>query len=177
LRPGRAGGEALPFPDGTFDVVFTRAVLHHVGDLVGFCREVRRVLKPGGRFLAVREHVISRLEDLPVFHAAHPLHRLCGGEHACLPGEYPRALAAAGFEVERVMGSFDTPVNYYPLTADDWRAKCMAPCMKLLGYRVSMALGSERHALGRLILRRRARRLSERDQTPGRLCTLLARKG
>ncbi len=31
------------------------------------CREFFRVLKPGGRLIAVREHVISSKNDLPVF--------------------------------------------------------------------------------------------------------------
>ena len=38
----------LPFPDGTIDVVFGIAILHHL-DLDLVWREVRRVLKPGGR--------------------------------------------------------------------------------------------------------------------------------
>lgn len=38
----------LPFPDGSIDVVFGIAILHHL-DLDLVSREVRRVLKPGGR--------------------------------------------------------------------------------------------------------------------------------
>jgi demethylmenaquinone methyltransferase/2-methoxy-6-polyprenyl-1,4-benzoquinol methylase/phosphoethanolamine N-methyltransferase len=50
-----ASVDALPFPDGHFDVVLTSLVLHHLPDDMkarGFA-EIRRVLKPGGRFLAV----------------------------------------------------------------------------------------------------------------------------
>jgi SAM-dependent methyltransferase len=39
---------ALPFDDGTFDLVFGHAVLHHLPDLPGAFREFRRVLRPGG---------------------------------------------------------------------------------------------------------------------------------
>lgn len=39
---------ALPFPDGTFDVVHAHQVLLHVDDAVGMLREMRRVAKPGG---------------------------------------------------------------------------------------------------------------------------------
>lgn len=45
--------EKIPFPDGAFDVVLSRLMIHHLpGDLKrkGFA-EVFRVLKPGGRFL------------------------------------------------------------------------------------------------------------------------------
>jgi SAM-dependent methyltransferase len=38
----------MPFPDGSIDLVFGIAILHHL-DLELVSREVRRVLKPGGR--------------------------------------------------------------------------------------------------------------------------------
>lgn len=47
--------EEIPFPDGQFDLAVSSFVLHHLPhDLKrkGFA-EIRRVLKPGGRFLAV----------------------------------------------------------------------------------------------------------------------------
>lgn len=47
--------EALPFSDGQFDVVLSTVMLHHLpGKLRSQCAaEIRRVLKPGGRVLAV----------------------------------------------------------------------------------------------------------------------------
>ncbi len=47
--------EALPFPDGQFDAVLSTVMLHHLGHKARqqCAREVRRVLKPGGRVLAV----------------------------------------------------------------------------------------------------------------------------
>jgi demethylmenaquinone methyltransferase/2-methoxy-6-polyprenyl-1,4-benzoquinol methylase/phosphoethanolamine N-methyltransferase len=47
--------ENLPFADDSFDVVLSSFMLHHLPDDVkaqGFA-EIKRVLKPGGRFLAV----------------------------------------------------------------------------------------------------------------------------
>jgi SAM-dependent methyltransferase len=38
----------LPFDDGSFDLVFGHAVLHHLPDLDAAFREFRRVLRPGG---------------------------------------------------------------------------------------------------------------------------------
>lgn len=47
--------EALPFPDASFDVVLSTLMLHHLpGPVRERCvREVRRVLRPEGRMLAV----------------------------------------------------------------------------------------------------------------------------
>lgn len=49
-------GEAIPVPDGAFDVVFSNAVLEHVHDLEAVIRESVRVLAPGG--IAVH-HVVD----------------------------------------------------------------------------------------------------------------------
>lgn len=43
--------EELPFTDGTFDVVISRYSAHHWHDVPLALREVKRVLKPGGKFI------------------------------------------------------------------------------------------------------------------------------
>jgi SAM-dependent methyltransferase len=47
VAPGR-----LPFPPGTFDVVFSKDSIVHIPDKAALMAEVARVLKPGGWFLA-----------------------------------------------------------------------------------------------------------------------------
>jgi ubiquinone/menaquinone biosynthesis C-methylase UbiE len=54
----RAPAEDLPFEDGTFDVVVSTLVLCGVDDQPRAVREIKRVLRPGGRFLFL-EHVRS----------------------------------------------------------------------------------------------------------------------
>jgi SAM-dependent methyltransferase len=54
--PGRvtfqaADAQALPFPDGSFDLVLCQFGAMFFPDRVGAYREARRVLRPGGRFL------------------------------------------------------------------------------------------------------------------------------
>ena len=47
----------LHFRDNYFDFVVSSAVLHHAANIVQVLRETKRVLKPGGRFVALREPV------------------------------------------------------------------------------------------------------------------------
>ncbi len=47
-------GRNIPFPDASFDVVFSSNVLEHVRDLPGLQAEIRRVMRPG----AICVHVL-----------------------------------------------------------------------------------------------------------------------
>lgn len=47
----------LEFPDNYFDVVVSSSVLHDAANIVQALRETKRVLKPGGRYVAIREPV------------------------------------------------------------------------------------------------------------------------
>jgi ubiquinone/menaquinone biosynthesis C-methylase UbiE len=47
----------LDFPSNHFDFVVSSAVLQHATNVVQVLREAKRVLKPGGRFVAIREPV------------------------------------------------------------------------------------------------------------------------
>lgn len=143
IRAVAGHGEQLPFPDQSFDIVYARAVLHHARDLRQLCREAARVLRPGGIFLAVREHVITRPADLPVFLNAHPLHRLYGGEHAYRRSDYEQAIMAAGLRLRRVFRPYDSPMNYWPQTDEDLRQRLLLRLRRWLTLPVaSLVLGS-----------------------------------
>lgn len=53
--------DRLPFADDAFDVVVGRSVLHHLPDLPAVYREIRRVLRPSGRFCVANEPTPSPL--------------------------------------------------------------------------------------------------------------------
>ncbi len=59
-----ADAQALPFADGSFDVVHAHQVLQHVADPVGALREMRRVTRPGG-VVAARDAVYSAMAWFP----------------------------------------------------------------------------------------------------------------
>lgn len=112
-------GRNLPFPDGTFDRVFSSNVLEHVKDLGGLMGEMGRVLRANGLMIHVLPssawrfwtsvsyypHMVRRLFRAGVRHSAeissrernatkqlrlvHFLRALVAGPH----GEYPTALS------------------------------------------------------------------------------------
>jgi SAM-dependent methyltransferase len=44
--------QQIPYPDGSFDIVIANHMLYHVPDIPKALREIRRVLKPGGKLVA-----------------------------------------------------------------------------------------------------------------------------
>ncbi|MFN2616027.1 MAG: class I SAM-dependent methyltransferase [Thermoleophilaceae bacterium] len=132
VETARCEASALPFEDGSFDLVFGHAVLHHLPDLEAAFREFRRVLRPGGAvaFCGEPSRYGDRLAQLPKrgAYAVAPLWRALmraaprgngdGGDglsetgqleqavdvHAFTPAELATAARRAGFESPRVRG-------------------------------------------------------------------------
>jgi len=97
-----------------FDFVLCRQVAHHFRDPVDALRRIRRLLNPDGVVLLVREHVVFNEQDRERFLETHPMHRFYGGENAYAVDEYLHMARAAGFEVARILGFKESPINYYP---------------------------------------------------------------
>ena len=153
-------GEKLPFPDNGFDLVHCRQVLHHAQNLPQLCREIGRVLRPGGVFIATREHVISRSEDLKVFLAGHPLHKLYGGENAYLLQQYLSAIRNGGIALTSVFNPFQSDINLYPQTVAGLKRQIAAKLRWPSSLIPNFALG----LLGAV------------SRSPGRLFTFVGRK-
>jgi SAM-dependent methyltransferase len=72
-------GESLEYPDGAFDVVYAHGVLQYTADSRAMVEEARRVLKPGGKFIAMVYNrngwlnVMSRRFHIPLEHEDAPV--------------------------------------------------------------------------------------------------------
>jgi SAM-dependent methyltransferase len=91
-----AQGQALPFADGAFDLVWTQAVLPNVADVALVAAEAHRVLAPGGRW-ALAETVAGPGGELrfPVPWADGP-----ADSHLLAPEALRAALERPGFAAE-----------------------------------------------------------------------------
>ncbi len=161
--------EALPCEDNSFDLVFGRQVMHHAHDLARMCAEIKRVLKLGGTLIATREHVINGQGDLPEFLSRHPLHHLYGGENAYQLQEYLDALMAAGLKITMILGQFDSPINYSPMTHAEWLDYIQLPASKWLGTRMTRRILDEALPWSGSINNFLSKLASSRYKVPGRL--------
>ncbi len=98
-------------PPAAFDAVICRAVLHHVEPLEDVLRAVRRVLAPGGAFIATDEPTVRHPGDLEAARERHPFGRY-GVDEQAHPSlqSVERGAQAARVEVELVVvdnGSHD----------------------------------------------------------------------
>jgi len=68
VYPRMVAGDAahLPLSDGSVDAVWLSTVIHHIPDLAAAARELRRVLRPGGRVL-IRSGFPGRSDGVTLF--------------------------------------------------------------------------------------------------------------
>jgi ubiquinone/menaquinone biosynthesis C-methylase UbiE len=171
IQAVQARGESLPFEDHSFDIVYGRQVLHHASNLRQLCIEAARVLKPGGVFVATREHVISSSKDLSIFLESHPLHSLYGGENAFFLKDYCKAIKNSGLQLRLTLGPYDSEINYSPTTLSENRVHIRQKLERYTGKPIAdMLLNSK------TIYQSINRLRSWRDKTPGRLYSFIAYK-
>ncbi|MCU4185006.1 class I SAM-dependent methyltransferase [Acidiferrimicrobium sp. IK] len=96
---GRAQGRdyVFPFPDASFDVVFLTSVFTHMlpDDIAQYAREIRRMLRPGGRLLC--SVLAEEGRDLAALPVARDGYRLRSAEFPENAVAYPLA------EIDRLM--------------------------------------------------------------------------
>lgn len=91
----KAAPGPLPFPPGSFDVVFSKEAIVHIADKYALMAEVFRVLKPGGRFIASDWLISSDEAPSEMMSAYIAAEGLDFGMAS--PARYSAAMAAAGF--------------------------------------------------------------------------------
>jgi 2-polyprenyl-3-methyl-5-hydroxy-6-metoxy-1,4-benzoquinol methylase len=111
--------EDLSEENTAFDVVYVRQALHHAHNLNLFVKSASGLLKAGGIFVAVREHVIYNEKDKQWFLASHPLHIYYGGENAFTLPEYFYAFNKAGLKLLKSLRHYENVINYAPLNEKD----------------------------------------------------------
>ncbi len=98
-----AQGEALPLPDGAFDLALCDNVLDHCENPQQVLAEVRRVLRPGGVFW-LRVHVYHRWGAF-VRHVAERFRVDAGHPHTFTAASLDALVARSGFDVQQRAGT------------------------------------------------------------------------
>ena len=98
IRRAGLDAETLPFPDDSFDAALSTWAMCTIPDISAALREVRRVLKPGGRLHFV-EHGLAPDEDVRRWqHRLEPIQkRVFGGCHLTRP--IVELVQGAGFAI------------------------------------------------------------------------------
>ncbi len=125
-------GGVLPFADGRFDYVVSNFVFEHVEDLAGALAEMRRVLRPGGRLIALyttRSAIREGHVNMPLVHRMRP-----GG----LRFSYVLALRRLGFGRERSS----------PLRPRQWTEEKLGYIDRLTFYRSHADIAALLHGAG-----------------------------
>jgi ubiquinone/menaquinone biosynthesis C-methylase UbiE len=110
--------DRLPYPDASFDHVFSTAMFHHLSpdERAGALREVRRVLRPGGAFHLVdfgpTTGFLSRL-------TGHLFHAVSERAREVFEGRLPERMREAGFAEVGEHGRHATPFG----TFYTWRGR------------------------------------------------------
>lgn len=125
--------ESIPLEDESVDIVFGRQVMHHMTDHAQAVKEMVRILKPGGRLVMIREHVVDGDRQLRSFLRGHPVHQLAGGENAFALSIYCNAFEQAGCLGLSVIGPWDSVVNAAPIAQT--REELASPGASFLEYR------------------------------------------
>jgi ubiquinone/menaquinone biosynthesis C-methylase UbiE/uncharacterized protein YbaR (Trm112 family) len=110
----QADAEHLPFADGSFDLVYCVATLHHALDLRRMVREMARVARSGGVVAGLNEGTrgLGRSPDNP---AQHGEKELGINEHVHTAWAYLWAFVRAGLAVRRIEhaeGNYQTRVGW-----------------------------------------------------------------
>lgn len=119
---------ALPYPDGSFDIVTCRYAFHHFPDPLAVLKEMRRVCAPGGRVVVIDS--APSAEKAAAFNAMEKL-RDPSHTRALPPEELTALYRNAGLPAPRIAHfrlALDLPsflARSYPRPGDELRLKAL----------------------------------------------------
>ncbi len=107
VKADKGSAEKLPYPDHTFEAVFSNAVLHWVRGQDDMLAQVRRVLRPGGRFVAEMGGHGNIAAIRVAFSAVLAQHGFASlgdrGNYYPTQEDYSRRLERHGFSLKRIL--------------------------------------------------------------------------
>lgn len=114
IRFLQAAAEALPFRNGCFDVATCRIAPHHFSSVPEFLTEVRRILRPEGRFVLTDT---SSPEEADAHTWHQEVERMRDPSHLrnYTPSEWRSLITEAGFTIEE-----ETTSHRSELVFSDW---------------------------------------------------------
>jgi ubiquinone/menaquinone biosynthesis C-methylase UbiE len=172
----RGEGEKLSMADNSTDIVYCRSVLHHFKELDTTLREIHRVLRPGGKVFVCREHIVSKPDHLQIALSKHRMYQLSGQmQHMRTLKAYEEAFQEVGFKTLKRLSTFETPINYGPLTTEGLADRIGVSAQRylgwLLGHKLVASLASTTWFQRIYVLKCRWT-----NNTPGRLYTFVLQR-
>jgi SAM-dependent methyltransferase len=152
-----ANAMAMPLADGSFDAAVASQVLQFVPEVDAVVREIRRVLRPGGRLaasvwrgLAANPYFAAQVETVAARLGDEATEGLLTSFAVTDPGTLAMAFAAAGLEDVRV-DTIDLLLDLPPLA--DWAPRHLAATTVASGLAAAPGIARElgadmAHALG-----------------------------
>jgi 2-polyprenyl-3-methyl-5-hydroxy-6-metoxy-1,4-benzoquinol methylase len=117
--------ENLHHKGASFDVIYVRQAMHHAFDLDQFIFNLSSLLKKDGILLTARDHVIFDEKDKTWFLETHPLQKYYGGENAFTEVQYKKAFKNAGLIVIKHLKHYQSVINYFPLSKEEYSKRIL----------------------------------------------------
>ena len=112
--------EDIPFPDNSFDVVWSQEAILHSGDRTRVLKEVSRVLKPGGDFIFTDPMLADDIDDASAFHSIYDRIHLPDMDSI---GFYRATLEDLGFETVEIEDLTHQLRNHYSRVREELKAR------------------------------------------------------
>jgi len=103
----------LDFPENHFDFVVCSAALHHAVNVVVLLHEAKRVLKPGGQLVAIREPVWPLVQLRSPSAAQRKLIAAGANKHCYTLDDYREFFERAGLQLEAKRVNLSSGLKYY----------------------------------------------------------------